>query len=182
AAMVGMLMLGVVASTLEAIRARRAEAEQARLRQAAQAAQVQESRERQRAEAQELIARQRAYASDMAVAQQELAAENLGLVRALLDRQRPQPGQTDLRGWEWRYLWGGSRSDDEFALRGHSNEVAITMFLPDGRTAFSAGADHTLRFWDLERRCALETVPYSDNPLSAALSPEGHLLAICGSF
>ena len=36
---------------------------------------------------------------------QKLARRNkLGKARRLLDRHRPQPGEEDLRGWEWRYL------------------------------------------------------------------------------
>ena len=77
------LLLGLAASTLEAIHARRAE----------------------------LSARRQAYDSDMNLAQQALQENNLGRVRMLLNRQKPQSGELDLRDWEWRYLWSQARAD-----------------------------------------------------------------------
>jgi cell division protein FtsL len=119
------LLLGIIASTWESVRATHAKREAVSARQEAEAsetkalsAQANEAtlREhadeaRHQAEAAELAARQRAYASDMNVAMQALAGNNLGRAQDLLNRQRPQPGQKDLRGWEWRYLWAQTHSD-----------------------------------------------------------------------
>jgi serine/threonine protein kinase/WD40 repeat protein len=85
-------------------------------RTTAEAAQASEAALRQQAERQELVARRRAYAADMTLAQQALAENNLGRVRTLLERQRPEPGEEDLRGWEWRYLWSQSRPDEHEVL------------------------------------------------------------------
>ena len=52
-----------------------------------------------------------AYASDLSIAQQALAMDDLGRAQRLLDYHRPAPGEVDLRGWEWRYLWNECRSD-----------------------------------------------------------------------
>ena len=87
-----------------------------RQRQLADAARANEANLRQQAEAAELAARQRAYASDMNVAMQALDGSNLGRALDLLNRQRPGPGQKDLRGWEWRYLWQQTHSDALFTL------------------------------------------------------------------
>ena len=119
------LLLGIVASTWQSVRATRAKREALAAQAQAEAAQANETKQRQladearanevslrqHAEAAELAARQRAYASDMNVAKQALAGSNLGRAQDLLNRQRPQPGQKDLRGWEWRYLWQQTRSD-----------------------------------------------------------------------
>jgi hypothetical protein len=35
---------------------------------------------------------------------QALKENNLGRARILLNRQKPQSGEMDLRDWEWRYL------------------------------------------------------------------------------
>ena len=80
----------------------------------------------------ELAARQRAYASDMNVARQALAGNNLGRALDLLNRQRPQPGQKDLRGWEWRYLWQQTRSDALFTLCRIDSEIQSLAVSPDG--------------------------------------------------
>jgi WD40 repeat protein len=77
----------------------------------AETAQASEAALRQQAQRQELAARRRAYAADMVLAQQAMEENNLGRTWKLLDRQRPESGEEDLRGWEWRYLWSQSRPD-----------------------------------------------------------------------
>ena len=57
-----------------------------------------------------------AYASDMNRAQRSLELGNLGAALATLDRHRPEEGQADIRGWEWRYLRGLCRSDSHMKL------------------------------------------------------------------
>src|SRR6185436_3097487 len=76
-------------------------------------------------------ARRNAYAAEINVAFQALAENNLGRARELLDRQRPEPGQEDLRGFEWRHLWQLCQSDVKVTLpdAGASDPV----FSPDGR-------------------------------------------------
>src|SRR5580693_466392 len=70
----------------------------------------------------------------MNLAQQALAANNLGRAQRLLDRQRPQSGQLDLRGWEWRYLWSQTRPDDhEVFLAGTNMLYQPVSFSADGR-------------------------------------------------
>lgn len=60
----------------------------------------------------EEMARQRAYAAEMGIAYQALEQNSLNRARELLDLQRPETGQEDLRGFEWRYLWQQCRSDE----------------------------------------------------------------------
>ena len=146
AAVILVLAAGVALTTWQALRATRAEAEQSRLRQKAEAsaeaarqAQLSEAEQRRtadeqrkHAESQELVARQQAYAADMNLVQQSLAIGNLGRARALLNRHKPQAGQPDLRGWEWRYLWGQSRSDAVSGF-GPGNQILSSLAIsPDG--------------------------------------------------
>ena len=133
------LLLGIIASTWQSVRATLAKREALAAQagetvqrqkaeanaQQALAAQAEETKLREQAEAAELAARQRAYASDMNVAAQALAGSNLGRAQDLLNRQRPQPGQKDLRGWEWRYLWQQTRSDALFTLCQKSEIVSL---------------------------------------------------------
>ena len=102
-------------------RATSAESEQSRLREAAEA------------RAEELRARN--YASDMNAAKRALDAEDFGEIRRLLDRHRPSSaaGQTDLRGWEWRYLWQQARSDATANLLRRENQIVSLSSSPDGR-------------------------------------------------
>src|SRR5215831_18951676 len=99
------LVLGIMASAWQAVRA-------TRFRQQAQG-------EAQRAEAEALANRQNLYAADMNLANQALENYNLPRARQLLAKYRPPGGKSlnsplrsDLRGWEWRYLAGQCRSDE----------------------------------------------------------------------
>ncbi|MBX3735017.1 MAG: serine/threonine protein kinase [Verrucomicrobiae bacterium] len=110
--------------------ARAAEESQRRL---AQAERVRADQQRIAAEANQLDSRRRAYAAAIVLAQQALAQDDLGRTRNLLIGQRPQPGERDLRGWEWRYLWGLARPD--------AHEILVQQ--PDALTsvAISPGGD-----------------------------------------
>ncbi|MSU34784.1 MAG: hypothetical protein EXS36_06665 [Pedosphaera sp.] len=116
------------------------------------------SREGVRADAQarkaaenEQNSRRLLYASDMNLAQQSLKLNNLGKARRLLDRHRPEPGQEDLRGWEWRYLWQLTRSSALGTLTNRPTTRGWSVsFSPDG-TRLAAG-------W-LDGRVDLRDVP-----------------------
>src|SRR5262249_8638680 len=86
-------------------------------RQAQRADRVSRAEARQRRLAQEgqKEVRRHLYASQTNLAQRELEAANGPRAEELLLAQRPGPGQEDLRGWEWRYLWRLVREDDSQA-------------------------------------------------------------------
>ena len=145
------------------------------------AAQADEARLRQQAEAAELVARQRAYASDMNVAQQALAGNNLGSALDLLNRQRPQSGQKDLRGWEWRYLWGQTHGDALFTLCQEPAEINSLSVSPDGLSV-AIGSYHGggVSVWDLRTRQELIRLAKNEVFVRAAFSPTEPLLAFAG--
>jgi eukaryotic-like serine/threonine-protein kinase len=189
AALIAMLAVGVLISSWQAARATRAKREALSARQQAEAserkalaAQANESRLRQQAEAEELAARQRAYASDMNVAAQALAGNNLGRALDLLTRQRPGPGQRDLRGWEWRYLWQQTRSDALFTLCRKSTEINSLAVSPDGN-CLAIGVRHRdgLSVWDLRTRQELVRLAKNEEGVRAAFSPTEPLLAYTSS-
>ena len=183
------LLLGIIVSASQAIRATHAKRE-------AVAAQASESVQRQKAEdnegkatklraqaeAQELVARQRAYASDMNAAAQALAGGNLGHAQDLLNRQRPEPGQKDLRGWEWRYLWQQTRSDALFTLCQESGEINSVSASSDGNW-LAVGLAHRggLAVWDLRKRQELIRLAEGDIEVRCAFSPTAPILAFVGS-
>jgi len=95
------------------------------------------------------VNRQTAYAADLAIAFQSWDAGRAELTRRLLDAQRPASGQEDLRGWEWRYLWGQSRQKE---LRQTTTESALGFwscaFSPDGQTVAGGTFDGQVVLWD----------------------------------
>jgi WD40 repeat protein/serine/threonine protein kinase len=178
----GVLVLGVIVSSWQAVRATHAKWEALAAQAQAVEAQANEAKLRQQAEAEELAARQRAYASDMNVAKQALDGSNLGRAQELLDRQRPQPGQKDLRGWEWRYLWQQCRSDALFTLCQQSSEIHSLAVSSDGNwLAMGAYIKGGLSVWDLRTRQELIRLAESELLVRAAFSPTEPLLAFTSS-
>jgi WD40 repeat protein/serine/threonine protein kinase len=178
------LVLGLALSTWQYLekssayqRVLAAEAEQRVLREAAQQAQATEAQLRRQAEAQELAARRRAYAADMNLVQQALAANNLGRAQEVLNAHRPLPGQTDLRGWEWRYLWQHCQSDALFTLCQRSNEIQSLAVSHDGRWAAVAEANGDVSVWDLRTRQAVERWSSGGGRVAICFSPTEALLA-----
>jgi WD40 repeat protein/serine/threonine protein kinase len=132
------LIFGLVGSTWQAMRARKAEQvamlERGRAQKQAQLA----AQEAARAAAVATAARRYAYAAEINVALQALAEHNLGRARELLDRQQPKAGEEDLRGFEWRYLWQLCQGDEFATFRDESPHA--TAFSPDGKLfAYSGG-------------------------------------------
>jgi eukaryotic-like serine/threonine-protein kinase len=118
------------------------------------------------------------YASDMSLAQQAWEAGDTGRARALLERQWPQAGQEDLRGFEWRYLWSLCQDGSRQTLRGHSGEVTAVVFSPDGKTLASTGSDRSIRLWDVASRRHVKLV--GPKVSSVAFAPDGKTLALVG--
>ena len=76
------------------------------------------------------LAEVRLYAADMFAAQQAFESSNLGRARELLKAHWPSPGEPDLRGFEWRYLWNLCRGDNFHTFAGHSKCGALCCLLP----------------------------------------------------
>jgi WD40 repeat protein/tRNA A-37 threonylcarbamoyl transferase component Bud32 len=125
----------------------------------------------QLAQAREMAVRQTSYATEMLFAAEEIEAENRGQAMELLNRSRPQQAQTDLRGWEWRFLWAQCRSDELFTVGTHDQEIYRVAFLPDGRLV-GGDFDRTVKIWDPKTKTALASNrvgPISD----LEVSPDG---------
>ena len=111
-----------------------------------------EARITQEAEALEARARHTAYTSDMNLAQQALQMNNLGRASAILNRHRPNPGQSDLRGWEWRYLWRLCQSDALLTLCHRSNRVYSVAFSHQGQFLAVQDGSSEVSVWNLTTR------------------------------
>jgi WD40 repeat protein/serine/threonine protein kinase len=128
------LLIGVTVSTTQAVRATRAErAKQKSLESERQARQT-ATRAKGEAEVERDRARRNLYAADITLAHQAWLQSNLGKARRLLAHTRPQPGQEDLRGWEWRYLWGLTRGDDSGEVARFEGGVFHLAFVDNDRS------------------------------------------------
>jgi WD40 repeat protein/serine/threonine protein kinase len=156
AAIVFALLAGVVVSTSQAVRAKRAEQDQKNLRKQAEAARDASLKQEQlairqgkEASEQELLARRRFYAAQMNLANQAAEAGDMARCLDLLETQRPGPGQEDLRGFEWYHIWGLCNVQLLKTIKGGTAPVRQLVFAPDGKTLGSLDWDGIARLWDI---------------------------------
>jgi WD40 repeat protein len=132
--------------------------------------------QRQIAEQQERRNRVLLYAAQMNLAQQAWEGGNVRRVVELLEAGRPQPGEGDLRSFEWYRLWRLSHS--EMAALRFESETASVAFSPDGGLLAIGCGDHTVRLWDV--RAGKEMAVLRDHTgaiTTVAFSPDGRWLA-----
>jgi WD40 repeat protein/serine/threonine protein kinase len=118
------------------------------------------------------------YAAHMNLAQHAWAANNVGLARELLEKYRPKLGESDLRNFEWRYLYRLCHPD-LLTLQGHTGEVTSVVFSPDGKrlaTATGLLSDRgEVKVWDAQT--GQELLSIQDAGPNVAFSPDGKRLA-----
>ncbi len=140
-------------------------------------AEVEERRAREGERRQRLIA----YASDMKAAQIDLGENNLTRVVGLLNRYVPKPGEEDLRGIAWRYLWQACQGDEIYTFP-HESMVTSISLSNDGARLASASMNGTVWLFDVPSRRRLQEhkgglISGGAQNGRVALSPDGQLLA-----
>ena len=160
------------------------EHEQSRLRERAEEAQKNEAALRRKAQEEELASRRVAYASDMNLAQQALTLNNLGKARLLLNRYRPPltlknaPPATDLRGWEWRYLWWQCQSDASSVFLKRADLIRSMALSHDGKwLAISGALKSKVMVYEYATRQQIAEIDGAANYAPVAFSPTQPLLA-----
>jgi len=162
--------------------------------------------ERQRAEGERLLARQNAYAADMLAAQHAHAVGNLRLTESLLNKHwskgnsetrspkfevqtgtpraspesstlNSQPS-TDLRGWEWRYLWQLCQADESAKLQANAPSIGAMAISQDGRMLAAETGENRIAMWDLMSRRMVNELAISHRIDRLRLSSAGTLLAV----
>ena len=134
------LVGGITASIWQAVRATNAE-------HLAETGRERESRLRRQAENESAVARLNEYVADINLAQQSLAAGNYGRAVQLLNKHRPARDETDLRGFEWRYLWQLTRGDAHVDFPSSDEPVQAVALSPSGEW-LAIGSEHELKIWN----------------------------------
>lgn len=202
------MLLGIIVSTTQAIRASRAE----------EAALTAQSVAEERGEA----IRELLYASDMTLASQAFRQNDAHQARERLARHIPLAGERDLRGFEWYNLWkqhdvtgveiantGAAvydidlsqhadrfatvgadavlrvfdmqRGELEFTIDTQQGEVNGVAFSPNGDRLATVGDDGTLCVWDVSTRARLIHVrAHEAMAFQVVFSPDGGVIATCG--
>ncbi|MGD9646605.1 MAG: protein kinase, partial [Pirellulales bacterium] len=132
---------------------------------------------RDEAENSRQIVRRQLYASDIRLAQEALDAYRLGECVSILDRQRPAPGDLDLREFAWGYLWHRTHSAQR-ELLGNEGEQYAVEYSPDGSLLVAAGADGVVRLWEADTGRLRQELRDSHSEVNAlAFSADGSQLA-----
>ncbi|MBI2950010.1 MAG: protein kinase [Verrucomicrobia bacterium] len=176
AAIATVLVLGVIVSTWQAIRATRARVLAVRAQGQAVEAQQIEARQRLRAEAAELNARQGLYVAQVNLAHQAWQEGNLNRAHALLEACRPPPSQTDLRGFEWRLVRSLCQDESRLTITNLLGGIRLSVF-SDGRLLFASdgrlliGAGTQIRLFDPVTRRGQVLVEDTDGIARMIVSP-----------
>jgi eukaryotic-like serine/threonine-protein kinase len=131
--------------------------------------------------------RRTVYATRSNLALAAWDSNKVGLLRSLLGLMRPSSDEHDLRGWEWRYLWGLDH-EDRFTLRSSSETERFSdvVFSPDGQLLAGLEKKGRIHIWDRQtgqlRRTMgspnqAEGASLSKGISALAFSPDGRSLA-----
>jgi WD40 repeat protein/predicted Ser/Thr protein kinase len=147
------------------------------------------SREWRRAERERDTALRHVYAGDMKGAQFALEEGNLGGALRLLDKYRPGGKaegrrlkfEAELPGWEWRYLWGLCRSDEQSKLTQQAESFANLALSPDGKLLALCRQSGSIDLWDWKGHRHVGTLTNRSYPPAMAFSPDGTFIAAANS-
>ena len=156
------LLAGVIASTWEAILATQAKREQIRLRTQADA---------------------ESYTSDMNLAFQAWDEGNLKRATNLLYAHLPHPGEPDLRGFEWRYLWNLCREESLHTVEFGEDDPVVKLATTPAHSFVAVACEKTVRLLEPSTGRELTHFSYANSeagntrPLVALASGATNLLA-----
>jgi WD40 repeat protein len=184
AAVAGTLVLGIVASSWQAVRATLAKSEavkaqqkEAEQRRVAELAQRNESLARLQADAEKDRLTHLLYAANMNLAEQAWDQNNVGRVRQLL----ADTASYSAKGFEW-YYWQRQAHLEIMTLRGHSAAVNSVTYSPDGRWIATGSHDRTAKLWDAASGKEVLTLQGHRNRVySVRFSPDGQRI-VTGSL
>src|SRR5262245_15575945 len=124
--------------------------------------------------------RRHLYVPQMNLAGQARETNNITRIEELLNSQLPEPGQEDLRGFEWYLLW--RLGHGHLLTFQHPNGVDFAIFSPDGEKLAIGGYDHKVKLWDVATGQEIGAFEgHGGRVISGAFSPDGQRLAT-GSY
>ncbi len=118
--------------------------------------------------------RQQLYAAQMNLAARDWQDSSIEHLRDMLALQIPQPGQIDLRGFDWYLLWALAHPDRRTLPL--SRVVHFIAFSPDLKM-FASGEDVDLKLWEMATGRQLSLLAETGIRGQAEFSPDGKFLA-----
>jgi WD40 repeat protein len=154
-----------------------------RLRDALQEVQgrrIEAIQQQRRAEEERDKARRALYLRDVELAGTALDQEQVRRTLKLLEVHRPTPGQQDLRGFEWHYLWKLCHRE-RVVFNDGQDFIEQLRFATDGRALASLDFRGSLRLWDPVTGKGLPSpIPVGERVGALAFAPDGRTLAAGG--
>jgi WD40 repeat protein len=124
--------------------------------------------------------RQQLYVPDMGRAHAAWSKCDLATALKTLARHIPSPGEPDLRGFEWFYLWALANQPRQ-KLLGHKGEVCHVAYAPDGKLLASCSWDGTIKIWDPANGTEVRTLEGHKGDVNwVTFSPDSKTLASAG--
>jgi WD40 repeat protein len=138
-----------------------------------------EEQQRALAESRDRDSRRHLYAAHMHLALEDWQRGNVERVLELLGRHQPQPGQEDLRGFEWHHLWRLCHHALADELRGGIGPLDALAVSERAGLVAAAGKRGRVRVWDLATHELRFEIPATGGAVeSLALTPDGLRLAV----
>jgi WD40 repeat protein len=128
----------------------------------------------QRAKAGELNARQYQYVADMNLVKQVWDEGNLKRAQELLRGYVPKPGESELRGFEWRYLWNLCQDNSLVKIPLHPNDPVWRLATSPNHSFVVACGEKSIRLLDPATGRQLQSLSYPN----AETSDTWHLIAL----
>jgi WD40 repeat protein len=120
------------------------------------------------------FAQAESYTADMNLVLQAWEEGNLRRARDLLLKHVPRPGEPNLRGFEWRYLWDICRDQSQSAFTNFDNDIVAVTSSLDGR-CFAVATGRAIKLVDTDagRELAhVRNIDTNDTILRLAISPK----------
>ena len=104
---------------------------------------------------------------------------NVGRTLELLERHRPGPGEPDLRGFEWNYLWRQCQDKRLKLTINETSSVWGVSFSHDGKLLATGNHEGLVRVWDATSGWLIHEFKdhHRAGGTRVAFSPDDHILA-----
>ncbi len=120
------------------------------------------------------------YATDLHQAWLHWLEGHAARCTAMLERQRPLPDQTDLRGFEWFHLWDLVQQSPA-VYRGHPAPILAADVSSDDRYLASGDSAGWVKIWDLSTGNEVRSWCSSEREIcTVRFAPDGQSLATAG--
>ena len=130
------------------------------------------------------VLRRHLYVAAMGNAFQGVKEGNFGKGAASVEKYlHPAPGEEDLRGFEWRYLWQLCQPSEHRIMESAGRRLNCAVFSPDGKTLAVGGHDTNVTVIDVMSKNVLAKLVGFDgyiDLLGITFSPDGQWLAAKG--